>query len=296
MGSRLQGKVAVITGGASGMGLATAHRFIDEGARVIVADLNAANGEVAMEECAQRGQADKARFVQADVSSEDDVRRMVELAVAEFGQLDIMFNNAGVGGAFGSITEIELEDWNYTFAVLVGGVFLGVKYAARQMIQQGWGGSIINTGSVAGVHGGAGPVCYSTAKAAVNHLTRAAVLELAPHRIRINTILPGAIMTPLMHGGRPDAAADAMRPFVPWPTLGQPEHIADCAVFYASDESAYVTGDATLVDGGMVAVTPGIVMHGGLESAPAGFVGVNRGTTGQGTTVRRRPPRSERAQ
>jgi NAD(P)-dependent dehydrogenase (short-subunit alcohol dehydrogenase family) len=162
-----------------------------------VADLNAANGEAAMDGFSQRGVAGQARFVRADVSNEDDVRGMVELAVAEFGQLDVMFTNAGIGGAFGSLTEIELEDWNYSFAVLVGGVFLGVKYAAKQMIQQGWGGSIINTGSVAGVHGGAGPVCYSTPKAAVNHLTRAAVLELAPHRIRINTILPGAIMTPL---------------------------------------------------------------------------------------------------
>lgn len=293
MGDRLEGKVAVITGGASGMGLATAQRFLEEGARVVVADLNEATGQAAMDGFAHDGVAGQARFVRADVANEDDVRGMVELAVAEFGQLDVMFNNAGVGGAFGSVTEIELEDWNYSFAVLVGGVFLGVKHAAKQMIQQGWGGSIINTGSVAGVHGGAGPLCYSTAKAAVNHLTRAAVLELAPHRIRINTILPGAIMTPLMHGGKPDVAAAAMKPFVPWPELGQPEHIADCALFYASDESAYITGDATLVDGGMVAVSPGIVMNGGLESAPAGYVGVNRGTTGLGTTVRRRPARSD---
>ena len=290
MAGRLVGKVAVVTGGASGMGLATVRRFLEEGARVVIADLNEANGGAALEGLERDGLAGGARFIPVDVAEEADIERMIAFAVAEFGQLDILFNNAGVGGAFGPITDLELEDWNYTFAVLVGGVFLGIKHGARQMIAQGWGGSIINTGSVAGQHGGAGPVCYSVAKAAVNHITRAATLELAPHRIRVNSILPGAIMTPLMHGGKPEQAAAAMAPFVPWPHLGEPEHIAGAALFLASDDSAYVTGESLLVDGGMVAVTPGIVMNGGLEAAPPGVVGVNRGTTGQKTVVRRRPP------
>jgi NAD(P)-dependent dehydrogenase (short-subunit alcohol dehydrogenase family) len=291
MTGRLEGKVAVVTGGASGMGLATVRRFLDEGAAVVLADLNEATAETALAELAAAGHTDKVRSTRVDVAEEADVVAMVATAVDTFGQLDVLFNNAGIGGAFGALTDLHVQDWDYTFNVLVRGVFLGMKHGSRQMISQGWGGSIINTGSVAGLHGGAGPLCYSTAKAAVNHLSRTAALELAPHRIRINTILPGAIMTPLMHGGDPEKAARAMAPFVPWPELGQPEHIAGAALFYASDDSAYVTGDATLVDGGMVAVTPGIVMHGGLESAPAGYAGVNRGTTGQGTTIRQRPPR-----
>lgn len=290
-GGRLAGKVAVVTGGASGMGLATVDRFLDEGARVVVADLNEENGRAALARAEAAGRGDRARFLRVDVAREADIEAMVALAVSEFGQLDVLFNNAGVGGAFGAVTDLHVEDWRYTFDVLVTGVFLGIKHGARQMLDQGWGGSIINTGSVAGLHGGAGPLCYSTAKAAVNHLTRTAAAELAPHRIRVNAILPGPIMTPLMHGGKPDEAASRMAPFVPWPSLGQPEHIAGVALFYASEDSAYVTGDGTLVDGGMVAASPGIVMRGGLEAAPPGFVGANRGTTGERTTIRQRPPR-----
>jgi NAD(P)-dependent dehydrogenase (short-subunit alcohol dehydrogenase family) len=229
--------------------------------------------------------------VKVDVAAEDDVTAMIATAVGEFGQLDILFNNAGVGGAFGPVTELHVEDWDYTFDVLVRGVFLGIKHGARQMLSQGWGGSIINTASLAGFSGGAGPLCYSTAKAAVLNLTRAAALELAPQRIRVNAICPGAILTPLMHGGRPEQAAESMRPFVPWPELGQPDDIAGAALFYASDDAGYVTGDAMLVDGGMAAAGPGATVRGGLEGAPPGFVGANRGTTGEKTVIRQRPPR-----
>src|SRR5215212_8168327 len=204
MPGRLDGKVAVITGGASGMGLATARRFLDEGARVV----------------------------------EDDVARAVRAAADHFGQLDVVFNNAGIGGAFGAVTDLHLEDWRYTFDVLVAGVFLGIKHGARQMIAQGWGGAIINTASVAGVGGGGGPLCYSAAKAAVLGLTRAAAVELAPHRIRVNAINPGTILTPLMHGGRPEQAADVMSRRVPWGAVGQPDDIAGAALFLAGEEAA----------------------------------------------------------
>jgi NAD(P)-dependent dehydrogenase (short-subunit alcohol dehydrogenase family) len=266
------------------MGLATVQRFVAEGASVVVADLNEVNGTAA---AAELGAA--VRFVRVDVAVEDDVAGAVSTAVDAFGRLDVVFNNAGVGGAFGALTDLHVDDWDYTFGVLVRGVFLGIKHGARQMIAQGWGGSIINTASIAGLSGGAGPVCYSAAKAAVQNLGRGAAVELAPHRIRVNTINPGVIMTPLMHRGRPEAAAEAMAPLVPWPELGHPEHVAGAALFYASDDSAHVTGDAMLVDGGLVAAGPGLTLPGGPTTAPAGFVGVNRGTTGEGATIRERP-------
>src|SRR5687768_9313109 len=165
MAGRLESKVAVITGGASGMGKATVLRFVEEGARVVVADLNEANGKELLNEVSGRGQGDALRFVVTDVANERDVEAMIRTAVDDFGRLDILFNNAGVGGAFGPITETSVEDWDYTFAVLLRGVFLGIKHGARAMKAQGEGGAIISTASVAGLSGGAGPQAYSAAKA-----------------------------------------------------------------------------------------------------------------------------------
>ena len=289
MTGRLEGKVAVITGGASGMGLATVRRFLAEGARVLIADMNPESGATAL---AELHAGDRVRFEQVDVSVESDVERAVASAVSSFGQLDVIFNNAGVGGAFGAVTDLHVEDWDYTFAVLVRGVFLGVKHGARQLVEQGWGGAIINTASIAGMSGGSGPLCYSAAKAAVINLTRAAAIELAPHRIRVNAINPGTILTPLMHGGRPERVSERLERFVPWPdAVGTPEHIAGAALFLASDDAGYVTGEALVVDGGLTAAGPGLIRNGGPGSAPAGFVGANRGTTGAGTVIRQRPER-----
>ena len=292
MSGRMEGKVAVITGGASGMGVATVRRFLAEGARVVVADLNEEVGATAVRDL---DAGDRVHFERCDVAEEADVARAVDAAASRFGQLDVVFNNAGVGGAFGAVTDIEVEDWDYTFAVLVRGVFLGTKHGARQMIEQGWGGSIINTASIAGLSGGAGPLCYSAAKAAVVNLTAAAAIELAAHRIRVNAICPGAILTPLMHGGRPDEVSERMRRVVPWPDgAGDPDHIAGAALFLATPDSEYVTGESLVVDGGLTANGPGLFRGGGPGGAPAGFVGVNRGSTGQGSTVRRRPPKVDR--
>ena len=167
MSGTLESKVAIVTGGASGMGLATVQRFLDEGASVIIGDLNADNGRNALETFNAAGHGDRVRFTTTDVSVEGDVAAMTELAVDAFGRLDIVFNNAGIGGAFGPITELDVDDWDMTFHILVRSVFLGIKHAARIMIDQGEGGSIINTGSIAGMGGGAGPEAYSAAKAAV---------------------------------------------------------------------------------------------------------------------------------
>lgn len=215
-GGQLEGRVAVITGAASGMGLATAERFVAEGAKVVIADFNREAGESA---AAALGTS--ARFTRCDVSVEDDVAAAVALATDAFGRLDIMFNNAGIGGAFGPITELEVEDWDTTFHVLVRGVFLGTKYAARVMIEQDEGGSIINTGSIAGQGGGAGPQAYSAAKAAVINLSETTALELAPHSIRVNTICPGVIFTPLMHSGDETDAEAMIGELQPLPRRGE---------------------------------------------------------------------------
>ena len=290
MGGRLQDKVAVITGGASGMGLASAARFLKEGASVVIADMNAATGEAAVAALREAGHGERVRFVRTDVAAEADVAAMIALAVAEFGRLDVLFNNAGVGGAFGALSDIHVDDWDYTFAVLVRGVFLGLKHGARQMLAQGGGGSMINTASIAGLSGGAGPLAYSAAKAAVINLTRAAAVELAPQRIRVNAICPGPILTPLMHGGRPEQVTAIMNDYIPWPEIGQPDDIAGAALFFASDDSNFVTGDAMLVDGGVVAGGPGIFgRNSGFAVTRPGFVGANRGTTGEGPLVRQRP-------
>src|SRR4029450_4317652 len=167
MPGRLEGRVALITGGASGMGRATALRFLGEGARVVIADLNEGTGKETLEALAAGAGAEGAGFVRAAGAQEDDVEAMVALALREFGRLDCLFNNAGLGGALGPITETEVEDWDFTFAVLVRGVFLGTKHGARAIRAGGRGGSIVNTASVAGLSGGAGPAAYSAAKAAV---------------------------------------------------------------------------------------------------------------------------------
>jgi NAD(P)-dependent dehydrogenase (short-subunit alcohol dehydrogenase family) len=194
MTGRLEGRVAVITGGASGIGRATALRFLDEGARVVVGDLNTAAGEKLADDVGDR--SDRFRFITADISIEDNVAALVDAAVSTWGSLDIMFNNAGIGGAFGPITEIDVDHWDLSFAILVRSVFLGIKHAAKVMIPQG-GGSIINTASVAGLGGGSGPQAYSAAKAAVVNRTFTTADELARHRIRVNAVCPGVIFTPL---------------------------------------------------------------------------------------------------
>ncbi|MEM7095373.1 MAG: glucose 1-dehydrogenase [Actinomycetota bacterium] len=279
---QLDGKVAVITGAASGMGLATAERFITEGGSVVIADFNATNGQEAAERL-----GDNCRFTRCDVKVEDDVASAIELAVDAFGRLDIVFNNAGVGGAFGPITELQAEDWDTTFDILVKGVFLGTKHAARIMIDQGEGGSIINTASIAGRGGGAGPQAYSAAKAAVINLTKTTAVELAPHNIRVNAICPGLIFTPLMHSGDEEDAERVMMENQPMKMRGEGRHIAGCALWLAGDDSAFVSGEEITVDGALMANGPGI--HGQAKNTRNLHrnVGIAYGTTGQPAAVRR---------
>ncbi|MEE2776707.1 MAG: SDR family oxidoreductase [Acidobacteriota bacterium] len=282
-GGRLEGKVAVVTGGVSGMGLATVERFLSEGARVVVGDLNQEAGD----ELAACYDHDRLRFVRADVSVEDDVVGLILEATAEMGRLDVMFSNAGIGGAIGPITELEVEHWDETFEILVRSVFLGTKHAARAMIDQGEGGSIINTASIAGLSAGAGPQAYSAAKASVISLSQTTAVELAPHRIRVNAINPGVIFTPLMHGGEPEEAARAMEQLQPWPERGEGADIAAMATYLASDESSFVTGQALTVDGGLTAA--GTRVWGTLRGTRNvdRVSGIAYGTTGRPKSVRR---------
>ncbi len=279
---RLEGKVAVVTGAASGIGLATARRFVAEGARVALADINREAGEAAQTEL-----GDATLFVATDVSAEDDIERLFEQTRKQLGALDIVFNNAGLGGALGPLHELDAEHWDYTFDVLVRSVFLGMKYATRALREAGRGGAIVNTASVAGMAGGGGPHAYSASKAAVVSMTQNAAVELAPQRIRVNAICPGVIFTPLMHRGREEAAEEKLEGLQPWPDRGEPEDIAAAVLFLASDEARFVTGQTLVADGGLMAAGTRI-----FHNLPGGtrvntVAGVTHGTTGNPPEVRR---------
>ncbi|MFT7244779.1 MAG: NAD(P)-dependent dehydrogenase (short-subunit alcohol dehydrogenase family) [Candidatus Azotimanducaceae bacterium] len=285
---RLENKVAIITGGASGMGLATTHRFLAEGAKVVIADYNKVTGAQALEEAAAAGYATSVSFVQIDVAVEADIERMIQHAHDEFGRIDIVFNNAGVGGAIGPLTETSVSDWDYTFDVLAKGVFLGIKHAAIYMKAQGIHGSIINTASIAGLSGDGGPMVYSAAKAAVISLTKSAAVELAANKIRVNAICPGFIVTPLADGGNPENTANKFASAQPWPDFGQGKHIAGAALFLASEDSEFVTGEHIVVDGGITAAGPELSKKFPKTSARNSSIsGVTKGSTGQPSEIRR---------
>lgn len=250
---RLDHKVAVITGGASGIGAAAVKRFCAEGAAVVIADLNEAGGGALAKEIGAGG--GRAMFQRVDVSVEADVQAAMQRAVSAYGRLDTVFNNAGLGGAIGPLEETSVEDWDRTQAILLRGVFLGIKHAIPHLRAAG-GGSIISTASVAGLRGGAGPHSYSAAKAGVVNLTRTAALELGKDHIRVNCICPGGIVTPLLTSrfpGGSEALAPLMSVLQPIPRPGYPEDIAAMALFLASDEASFVTGAAMAVDGGFTA-------------------------------------------
>lgn len=281
---RFHGKTVLVTGGGSGIGRAAAERFATEGASVVVADYNLPAAEATVDSLLAIPGNQGALAVRADVAQEAGNAAMVAAAMQRFRRLDHAFLNAGVGGAFGPIEQIQVDDWDYTFHVLVRGVFLGIKHCAPAIRQGGVGGSIVLTASIAGLTGGAGSHAYSAAKAAVVSLTGSAATELATHRIRVNSVAPGTIMTPLLHRGRPEKIQSALPP-QPWPDHGQPEHIAALAAFLCSDDATFITGETVVADGGRLA--QGIALFGvGAGNVLTRRAGVNRGSTGEPSEVR----------
>ena len=254
--AELDGKVAVITGGASGIGERTVELFVEEGARVIIADMQRERGQALADRLGAQ-----AVFQQVEVSQEADVKACVDLAVSKWGRLDCMFNNAGFGGVLGPLDEVPVEEFDLTMNVLVRGVYLGIKQAAPVIKSQG-SGSIINTGSIAGLIAGRGPHVYSVAKAAVIHMTKVVSVQLGEHNIRVNCICPGFIATPLSANtvGRPDDLIKERLPHYaqrqPIPKPGLPEDIAQAALWLASDRSVFVTSQAITVDGGAITGVP----------------------------------------
>jgi NAD(P)-dependent dehydrogenase (short-subunit alcohol dehydrogenase family) len=252
---RLKGKVAVITGAASGIGLGTVELFVAEGAKVLACDIQDEAGRALEDRF-----PDDVAYQRCDVMQEADIEAAMAGAVARFGGLDVLFNNAGAGGSPNTIQEMTGEAWDFSQNLLLRSVALGIRYAIPHMIARG-GGSIINTASIAGTQAGAGPIAYSVAKAGVIHLTRVAAAQVARDNIRINAICPGLILTniftaspdippamrEMIKAGMAQTAADAQ----PVPKSGLPADIADVCLFFASDQSSFVTGTHLLVDGGM---------------------------------------------
>ena len=282
---RLQDRVTVITGGAAGIGAATVRMFVAEGAKVVIGDMNEQAAQDLVAELTDAGGGDRVRFQPVDVSDESQVIDLMNLATTDFGGIDTVFNNAGIGGAIGSILELEVEHWDQTFAVMTRGVFLGIKHGARAMRDSGKGGSIINTASIAALSGRGGPLAYSATKAAVVNMTLNAAVELAPLNIRVNAVCPGIIFTDLMHRGHAVEAEQTIDKIQPLPQRGEPEHIASMVRFLASDESAFVTGTTQVVDGGYLAQgTLGVHPLPGVSYSPT-YTGMNYGTTGRGTEI-----------
>ena len=282
----------MITGGAAGIGAATVRKFLAEGAKVVIGDMNAQAADSLIAEMTEAGFPGRVRFQPVDVSEEAEVIELMNLAKTDFGGIDVVFNNAGIGGAIGPIMELDVEHWDHTFAVMVKGVFLGIKHGARAMKESGKGGSIINTASIAALSGNGGPLAYSATKAAVVNITLNSATELAYLNIRVNAVCPGIIFTDLMHRGREQEAEETVAKIQPLPIRGEPEHLASMVSFLASDESAFVTGTTQVVDGGYLAQgLLGIHPLPGVAKRPH-YAGMNYGTTGKDPEIRFLEPRS----
>jgi cyclopentanol dehydrogenase len=247
---RLKGKVALISGGARGQGAAEALLFVGEGAKVVIGDvLDDQASRTASEINAKHGRAVAA--VHLDVTRAEDWRAAVETCRREFGGLDILVNNAGIANV-GGVEETTEEDWDTVINVNQKGVWLGMKFAIPAMRQRG-GGSIVNISSIYGIIGSAGSAAYHASKGAVRLLTKSAAAQYAPDKIRVNSVHPGVIMTPMVDQA-PPGMLDPVINHAPMKRSAQPEEVGWCVVFLASDESSFVTGAELVVDGGYTAV------------------------------------------
>ncbi len=242
---KLQDKVAVITGGASGIGAATARLFVQEGAKVVLVDLNEEKGKAF--EAELKAQNAEALFVKANITSEEEVQNIFKETIATFGKVDVVFNNAGIGRV--TPTEnLEYAEWRNTVNVDLDGVFLVAREAIREMLKSG-GGTIVNTASMYGWVGSPGSAAYNAAKGGVINLTRSLALEYATRNIRVNALAPGFIDTPII----PEESKEVLKTMTPMQRLGESEEMAKAVLFMASDDSSFMTGNVLTVDGGYTA-------------------------------------------
>jgi NAD(P)-dependent dehydrogenase (short-subunit alcohol dehydrogenase family) len=259
MGTRLEDKVAFITGACSGIGLATAELFIAEGARVLAADIQGEAGAALQQRFEGR-----LKYARCDVTQPAQIQAAIDRAAAEFGGLDIVFNNAGAGGQRGGMEEMTLEGWDATMNLLLRSVMAGTMYALPHLKARG-GGAIVNTASISALAAGYAPVAYSTAKAAVLHFSRVTAADLARHRIRVNAVVPGFIATSIFGSGFGlDRTASLQMAATlterggslqPAGRVGRPEDVAEAVLYLASDAAGFVTGTHMVVDGGMTVGT-----------------------------------------
>tara|TARA_R110000796_G_scaffold252001_1_gene384797 strand:+ start:43446 stop:44327 length:882 start_codon:yes stop_codon:yes gene_type:complete len=257
---RLHGKVAIVTGGARGIGKCIVETFVAEGARVVIGDIN----EEAAELASQLG-AEWVAFQRADVTCDAEIEALVAFAVQRFGRLDIMVNNAGALGDQKALIDLDAEGFSKTVTLLLRSAALGHKYAARQMITQGHGGSVVSISSIAGIEAGWSSASYDAAKAAVLHLARSASYELASKQIRSNVVAPGLILTPIIGtacGVAPEhyeafteSLEEPYGQLIPLGRAGKPQDIAEAVLFFASDASSHITGQSIAVDGGLTSMT-----------------------------------------
>ncbi|WP_193072120.1 SDR family NAD(P)-dependent oxidoreductase [Pseudomonas sp. FME51] len=257
---RLLNKVAVVTGGGRGIGKAIVEAFVAEGARVVIGDIDTHAASLE----SQLG-AERVAFKRTDVTVDSDIEALVAYAVQRFGRLDIMVNNAGALGDQAALVNLDPNSFAKTIALLLGSVALGHKYAARQMIAQAEGGSIVSISSIAGIQAGWSSASYDAAKAAILHFSRSASYELAAKQIRSNVVAPGLILTPII-GTACDVAPEHYEAFteslrapygdlIPLGRAGNPEDIAQAVLFFASAESSHITGQSLAVDGGLTSMT-----------------------------------------
>jgi NAD(P)-dependent dehydrogenase (short-subunit alcohol dehydrogenase family) len=246
----LEDKVAIVTGGGSGIGRAISLLYASEGAKIIVSDVDEKGGDETVAQIEAKG--GKAIFVKADTSKPDDSRKVVEAAVEKFGGLHIAVNNAGIGGPLSPVGEYPIEGWDKVISINLSGVFYGLRYQVPAILASG-GGSIVNIASILGKVGTKGSAAYVAAKHGVIGLTEASALEYADKKIRINSIGPGYIITPLLTKSLDDAAMKGLVGLHPMGRLGTSEEVAELALWLNSDKASFVTGSYYNVDGGYLA-------------------------------------------